>query len=184
MPTPINNRALHRDIGYFYVGLIISFAFSGILQNHRDTWKPEKYTAKIKQISAQLLQNEEEITEEYARSLGEKLGIKDKFRRSMVKKGELRISYEMDDVDIDIKSGKGEIITYQDTPLVSQMHKLHKSTSVWWIYYSDFFGISMIALAVTGTLMIAKGKLSFKSRGWKLALAGLVFPLIFLFLLS
>ena len=24
-------RNLHRDLGYFYVGLIISFAFSGIL---------------------------------------------------------------------------------------------------------------------------------------------------------
>jgi len=47
----LTRRDLHRDLGYFYMGLIISFAFSGILQNHRDTWKPEKYTATEKLIS-------------------------------------------------------------------------------------------------------------------------------------
>jgi hypothetical protein len=62
--------------------------------------------------------------------------------------------------------------------------KLHKNTSEWWIYYSDIFGISLIVIAVTGALMIPYGKFTFKKRGWKLAIAGLVFPLLFLFLLS
>ena len=180
----INKRALHRDIGYFYLGLIISFSISGILQNHRDAWKPEKYTAETKQISIQLPQDEKELTEDFAKNVGEKLGVKDKFRRSMVKKGELKISYEKNDLEIDIKTGKGEIITYRNTPLISQMHTLHKNTSNWWIYYSDIFGIAMLTLAATGAMMIAKGKTSFVSRGWKLAVAGLIFPLIFLFLLS
>ncbi|UCE93199.1 MAG: hypothetical protein JSV73_10360 [Flavobacteriaceae bacterium] len=41
----------------------------------------------------------------------------------------------------------------------------------------------MILIAVTG-ILIPSGKNGFKQRGWKLALAGLIFPLIFLFLLS
>jgi hypothetical protein len=32
--------------------------------------------------------------------------------------------------------------------------------------------------------MIKAGKFSWKQRGWKLAVAGIIFPLIFLFLLS
>lgn len=180
----INKRALHRDIGYFYIGLIISFSISGILQNHRDTWKPEKYTTETRTISVQLPQDERDLTEDFSKAIGEKLGIKDKFRRSMVKKGNLKISYEKNDVEIEIKTGKGEIITFQNTPVISQMHKLHKDTSAWWIYYSDIFGLAMLTLAITGSIMIAKGKMSFGNRGWKLALAGLVFPLLFLFLLS
>jgi hypothetical protein len=38
------NFETHRDLGYFYIGLIISFAFSGLMMNHRDAWHPEKYT--------------------------------------------------------------------------------------------------------------------------------------------
>lgn len=32
------NRSLHRDIGYFCVGLIIIFSISGIALNHKDDW--------------------------------------------------------------------------------------------------------------------------------------------------
>lgn len=179
-----NKRALHRDLGYFYLGLIISFSISGILQNHRDSWKPERYTVETKEVTVQLPQDEKELTEDFAKNLGEKLGVKDKFRRSMVKKGQLKLSYEKNDVEIDIKTGKCEIVTYRNTPLISQMHKLHKDTSPWWIYYSDIFGICMLVLAITGATMITKGKFSFSDRGWKLAAIGLLFPLIFLFLLS
>jgi uncharacterized protein len=33
-------------------------------------------------------------------------------------------------------------------------------------------------------MFIQKGETSFSARGWKLALVGMIFPLIFLFLLS
>ena len=179
-----NKRALHRDLGYFYLGLIISFSISGILQNHRQNWHPEKYTVETKAITFQLPKDEKVITEDFAKNVGEKLNVKDKFRRFNIKEGELRLSFEKTDVEIDIKSGKGEIVNFIKTPFVSQMNKLHKDTSPWWIYYSDIFAISMLAIAITGATMVQKGKLSFSGRGWKLALAGLVFPLIFLFLLS
>jgi len=179
-----DTRNLHRDLGYLYIGLIIAFSISGILQNHRNYWKPEKYTAETKQVAVQLPKDEKELTEDFAKIVGKSLGINDKFRRSMVKKGTWKISYEKNEVEIDIQSGKGEIVTFRNTPLISQMHLLHKSTSNWWIYYSDIFGIALLTIAVTGMMMIKKGKFSFKERGWKLAIAGLIFPLVFLMLLS
>ena len=60
----LNRRNIHRDLGYFYIGLIISFAFSGILMNHREHWHPEKYTTETKSISVKLPE-ESQITEEY-----------------------------------------------------------------------------------------------------------------------
>lgn len=176
-------RNLHRDLGYFYIGLIISFAFSGILMNHREVWHPDKYTVETK--SVQIAPPEEVlISQIYAENLVKELGIDDKIRRHSVKKGELKISLEKHDIEIDIATGKGEIVAFNKTPLISHAMKLHKNTSDWWIYYSDIFGISLIVIAVTGALMIKYGKFTFKARGWKLALAGIVFPLIFLFLLA
>jgi hypothetical protein len=58
--------------------------------------------------------------------------------------------------------------------------KLHKNSSNFWIYYSDIFALSLITIALTGTIMVKAGKFSWKNRGWKLAIVGVVFPLLFL----
>jgi hypothetical protein len=172
-------RNLHRDLGYFYIGLIISFAFSGILMNHREHWHPEKYTIETKAIKINL-PSEDKINETFVDSLGKTLGIDDKIRRHNVKKGTLKISFEKNDVEIDMKTGEGEITTFIKTPIISQAMKLHKNTSNWWIYYSDIFGLSLITIAITGAIMIQVGKNTFGKRGWKLALAGLIVPLLIL----
>lgn len=179
MISPLKARNLHRDLGYFYIGLILSFALSGILMNHRDHWHPEKYTTQTKEVTVNI-PKDVEITEQYAEELGKQLGIDDKFRRHKVKKDELKISFEKNDVEIDLKTGKGEIVTFSKTPIISQTMKLHKTTSNWWIYYSDIFGLSLITIALTGAIMIPAGKFTFKKRGWKLALAGLIVPLLIL----
>jgi hypothetical protein len=179
MIKQLKTRNLHRDLGYFYIGLIISFAFSGILMNHRESWHPEKYTVETKAIQVSLPE-EKLISEKYAEELGTTLGIDDKIRRHKIKDEVLKISFEKHDIEIDMKTGKGEIVSFIKTPIISQTMKLHKNTSNWWIYYGDIFGISLIIIAVTGTIMIPAGKFSFKRRGWKLALAGIVFPLLIL----
>ena len=125
-----------------------------------------------------------EINEKYAENLGKTLGIDDKMRRHNVKKGTFKISFEKHDVEIDMKTGKGEIVSFFKTPFISQTMKLHKTDSNWWIYYSDVFGISLIIIAITGAIMIPTGKFTFKRRGWKLALAGLIFPILILIFLS
>jgi hypothetical protein len=176
-------RNLHRDLGYFYIGLIVSFALSGLMMNHRDMWHPEKYTTETKLIEV-TPPKESEINEEFAKDLGTKLGIDDKFRRHNVKKGNLKISFEKHDVEIDMKTGKGEIVSFLKTPIISQSMSLHKNTSNFWIYYSDIFALSLIIIALSGTIMVKAGKFSWKQRGWKLAVAGILFPLIFLFLLA
>jgi hypothetical protein len=174
-------RNLHRDLGYFYIGLIVSFALSGLMMNHRDSWHPEKYTTETKAIEVKL-PAESEINEKFAEDLGKKLGIDDKFRRHNVKKDVFKISFENHDVEIDMKTGKGEIVSFMKTPIISQSMKLHKNTSNFWIYYSDIFALSLIMIALTGTIMVKGGKFSFKQRGWKLAVAGVIFPLLFLIL--
>ena len=176
-------RNLHRDLGYFYIGLIISFSISGILMNHRSVWHPEKYTVETKNVAI-TPPNEDQLNEKFVTALGENLGVQDKFRRFNVKKETLRISYENHDIEIDMKTGEGEVVAFNKTPFISQTYKLHKSTSNWWIYYSDIFGLSLIVIAITGAVMIKYGKFTFKARGWKLAVAGLIFPLVFLFLLA
>lgn len=173
-------RALHRDLGYLYVGLIISFAFSGILMNHRNSWHPDKYTIEAKQIAVTLPADKSAINDAYVEKLISTLHIEDKLKRHSIRRGELRITFNNTDVNIDMKTGEGEIVSFVKTPLISQMMTLHKNTSNWWIYYSDIFGLSLIVIAVTGMFMLTRGKYTFKKRGWKLAIAGIAFPILVL----
>lgn len=66
----------------------------------------------MKAIEVQLLADKNEITVKSAEELGKKLGIDDKFRRHKVKDNEFKISFEKNDVEIDLKTGKGEVISF------------------------------------------------------------------------
>jgi uncharacterized protein len=175
-------RNTHRDIAYFFVGLIISFALSGIFLNHRQSWHPRRYVYDSKEISIPVI-HKDSINDAFIKNFTKTQSIEGDVRRFNVDGDNLKISYTTNDVTIDLVSGKGKIESYRTTPVLGQMTKLHQDTSKWWIYYSDIFGIAMIVIALTG-MFIQKGDTSFSARGWKLALVGIIFPLIFLFLLS
>lgn len=175
-------RNTHRDIAYFYVGLIIAFSFSGIFLNHRNDWHPRRYSYSAKEIAIPVVMNDS-VNDAFIQKFTADQNINDKLRRFSVDGTTLKISYLMHDVQVDISTGKGKVEEYRTTPILGQMTKLHVDTSKWWIYYSDVFGVAMLVIAITG-MFIQKGEMSFRSRGWKLALLGMIFPLIFLFLLS
>jgi len=176
-------RNTHRDIAYFYVGLIISFSLSGIFLNHRQSWHPRRYTYDKKEISIPVPTSKEAVNEEFIANFTKEQNIHDELRRFNIEGNNLRISYVSNDAQIDLTTGQGKIESYRTTPILGQMTKLHQDTSKWWIYYSDIFGIGMLTIALTG-MFIERGANSFKGRGWKLALIGIIFPLIFLFLLT
>lgn len=176
-------RNTHRDLAYFFLGLIIAFSFSGIFLNHRQAWHPRRYTYEKKDLAVTLPAIPDSINERFVKAFTEQQQLKDQMRRFNIEKNTLRINYVNHDVSIDLTTGKGELVTFRTTPVLGQMTKLHVDTSKWWIYYSDVFGIAMLVIAFTG-MFIQKGENSFSKRGWKLALVGMIFPLIFLFLLS
>jgi uncharacterized protein len=176
-------RNTHRDIAYFYLGLIIAFSFSGIFLNHRQAWHPRRYSYNVQEIQLKQPVVKDSVNEKFINAFTQDYKIDDQLRRFNVEGNNLRISYVTHDVQVDITTGKGKIETYKITPILGQMTKLHVDTSKWWIYYSDVFGVAMLVIAFTG-MFIQKGENSFWGRGWKLALVGIIFPLIFLFLLS
>jgi hypothetical protein len=176
-------RNTHRDLAYFFLGLIIAFSISGIFLNHRQTWHPRRYTYSTEKISTAAPIIKDSVNDAYIAAFTNANRIDDQVRRFQVDDKQLRISYVNSDVEIDATTGEGKITTYRTTPLLAQMTQLHQDTSKWWIYYSDVFGLAVFIIACTG-MFIEKGKNSFRSRGWWLATLGLIFPLIFLFLLS
>lgn len=179
----INERGLHRDIAYFYLGLIISFSISGIALNHRRSWNPQKYTYEKKQIEYTIPEIESEIDEQWLSEFSETIGVDQSIRRTTLDEGEFKVFYEYDVVTIDVEKGTGEHELIRRIPVLGQMSFLHVTTEPMWIWYSDIFGLAMLTIAITG-MFISKGKFSFARRGWKLSLIGIIFPFIILYLFT
>lgn len=177
------SRNWHRDIAYVFVGLIISFSISGIALNHRRDFNSRQYTYQTDPLKLVLTQNREEITEEYVKTLIPTIGIGNEFRTFRIQDEKLRIFFEDALSEVDLESGKGQTQFFGRRIGLAEMADLHQTTNPYWIWYSDIFGVAMIFIALSG-MFISGGNTSFKKRGWYLALAGIVFPLIFLFVLA
>ncbi len=182
----LTSRNTHRDVAYFYVGLIIAFSFSGIILNHRQDWYPMDYAYETKDVQLQIpADTNEGVTETYVKSISEKWQLNAEYDSHRVRGDELRVFYKDNIIlDADLKTGKGVVEYKRKTPVLGQTMFLHKTTNKFWIWYSDIFGIGMLTIAITGMFIITKGKNTFRKRGWKLTLLGLIFPVIILILFS
>ena len=178
----VTDRGTHRDFAYFYVGLIIAFSLSGIILNHRQDWYPKEYTFESKEVVLTIPADAKDITKEAVLSATKDLELT--YESHRVRDGVLRVYFEGKAIlDADVITGKGMLEFKRLVPLIGQSIVLHQSTNKFWIWYSDIFGVAMLIIAGRG-MFISAGKNTFRKRGWKIALAGLLFPLIFLFLLA
>jgi len=182
----INNRIIHRNFAFFYFGLIISFSFSGILNNHRNSFNiPVNYTYETQNFNIKLPIIKSKFKNKKYVSNQAKIWYPDsEFEGYRIKGTDLRAYYKDNTIiDLYLENGLGEIEYRRKTPILGHSIFLHKSTNNWWIWYSDIFALSLMAIAITGILM-NNGKNGFKKYGWKLTIAGLVFPFIFLILFA
>jgi hypothetical protein len=179
----ITYRSLHRDLGYFFVGLIIAFSISGLFLNHREVWHPLNYEYASESVNVGKNLKKDILDENRIEKISETLNINDKIRRFGFEDDIVWVSYEKADLEFNLSTGAGSLKKFMVTPVLGQMTQLHIDTNVFWIYYSDIFAISLLVIAITA-IIFPKGKYSFKKYGWKLALSGLLFPLIFLLFLS
>ena len=138
------------------------------------------YTYESQEVSVELPSDVAEITEDYIKDFSKDWDVA--YDGHRLRGEELRVYYDDNVIlDINTKTGIGLLEYKRKVPVIGHTMFLHKSTNGFWIWYSDIFGAAMLVIAVTGTL-IPSGKNGFKKRGWKLALAGIVVPLLFLFL--
>lgn len=177
----LNARNLHRDLAYFYLGLIIAFSFSGIILNHRENWYPMDYTYEMVEIEKSIedpASVDAELLQSWAQDWAKE------YDGHRLRGENLRVYFKDNAIlDLNLETGKGQLEEKRKVPLLGHTMFLHKSTNQFWIWYSDIFGIAMLIIAVTGVL-IPMGKKGFKSRGWKLALLGMIVPLLFLILFA
>jgi len=178
---PVNwrrwNRAIHRDLGYFFFAMTLIYAISGIALNHLDDWDPN-YIITTKKITTNLINKKPDKKE--ILNILDKLGEKDNYKKHYFPGNYLKIFIKNGTVTIDLNTGKGVMEKTKRRPVFAETDYLHYNPVKYWTWFSDFYAVSLIILAISG-IIIPRGKTGLAKRGIWFLLAGLLIPLIFLF---
>jgi hypothetical protein len=176
------NRLIHRDLGYLCVGLTVVYAVSGVAVNHIRDWNPNyQVTESSLNVGPVTADNprDPETVETILRTAGLETNYRDTFRRDEVT---LDIFLDGGRVTVDLPSGDAVVETVKDRRGLQEMNFLHlNQPRGLWTYMADLYAVALVLLGVTG-LFVIKGKKGITGRGAWLTTAGVLIPVVFLWL--
>ena len=173
------NRILHRDAGYFFFGMTLIYAISGIALNHIDNWNPS-YSVVNKSVIWDSPNSGAPINKEVVLSFLDVYGERKNYKKHYFPDStRLKIFLKNGNVDIDLTDGNGVLEKLNRRPVLYHVNFLHYNPKRIWTWFSDLFCLALILIAVTG-LFIVRGKNGITRRGAVLTGLGIAIPLILL----
>lgn len=174
------NNILHRDVGYFFVGMTIIYSLSGIALNHIDDWDPNyNIENRIVNVDPEMLSSSMSSVE--VDQLIEELKVNKKIKKHYYPNPQtLKVFLNGGSLTMNTRTGNGFLETVDRRPIFYEVNYLHYNhTKFLWTWFSDIFAGGLILLAITG-LFVLKGKNGLKRRGVWFVLVGILIPLVFL----
>ncbi len=173
------NRIIHRDLGYFFTGVIIIYALSGIALNHRNDWNPN-YSVSSKTYKLQVPKNKDDIKKELVFELLKKVEQEDNYKKYYFQNPTtLKVFLKEGSLVVDLNTGEGVLEILKKRPLFYQFNYLHYNPQYWWTWFSDVFSVCLIIISISG-LLIIRGKNGITGRGAWLTGLGILIPILFL----
>lgn len=174
-------RAVHRDLSFFFTGMVIIYAVSGIVMNHRDTINPnfsiERRELSVEPSLVPAKPADAARVREMLRGMGEEANyLKHYFPAEGVLKVFLKGNATL---VVEQGTGKGVYECMKRRPLIGAMARLHYNPGKWWTVFADLFGVALIVITLSGILML-KGSKGITGRGGIELAAGIAVPLLFL----
>ena len=168
-------RALHRDIGYFAVGLTVVYATSGLAVNHLKDWDPNfKQVNRTHQIGLPLPADDDAAAKSVLAALGVQAQPREVYRASDT---QLDLVFDQRTFHVDTKSGVVHEEGQAARPLLRVANWLHLNRGKKaWTYVADFYAVFLLFLAFSGLFMIP-GRKGLLGRGAIVALLGAAVPI-------
>ena len=168
-------RALHRDVGYFAVGLTIVYACSGLAVNHLKDWDPNfQQLNRTHQLGLPLPTDDGAAAKSALRALGVSEQPREVYRASDT---QLDLVFDKRTFHIDTTSGVVHEEGQTARPLLRVANWLHLNRGKKaWTYVADFYAVFLLFLAVSGLFMIP-GKKGLLGRGALVAGLGAAVPI-------
>ena len=175
------SRIIHRDVSYLFAGMILIYALSGILMNHRGDLNPH-YSVSRQELRVDAdLTDKTKVDKSLVLSLLEPLGEAGNYTKHYFPKdGEMKVFLKGgSSLLVNTQTGEAVYESLKRRPLLSDMVRLHYNPTKWWTIFSDVFAVCLILITITGLVMV-KGSKGFWGRGGILFVIGVVIPVLFL----
>ena len=167
-------RDIHRELSFFFAGVIFIYAISGICLNHKRDFNPDISIHRYDMVLEGTFPAEGEPDKDMLHSYISQLSSKETYTRHARTGGS--------SLDINLSDGTAVYEKVRKRAVLADFNKLHYNPSRWWTWFSDIFAVCLVIITVTGLFML-KGRRGLWGRGGIEFIAGLLVPLMFLFLL-
>lgn len=168
--------AIHRDLGYFFTGVIVIYAVSGLAVNHASDWDSNFIVAE-RPVKLDLPAQRYDITEEHVRANLVSLGAAAGYRsHDFPSPQKIKIYLDEGSILARLDDGQGTYETIRRRPVLYHLNALHLNPEKWWKIFSDIFAVALILIVLTG-LLLPRGRKGLAGRGKWLVAAGVLVPL-------
>jgi hypothetical protein len=170
-------RAVHRDVGYFCVGLTIVYALSGLAVNHINDWEPNfRQIARQHQLPTPLPGSDEQLAELAVRTLTIATPLRETYR---VDEHSLQLVFDRKTLSIDTRSGQVAEQAEEPRFFLRAANWLHLNRGKKsWTYIADAYATGLLLLSLTGLWMFP-GRKGLFGRAGLIAVAGALVPALY-----
>jgi len=172
--------ATHRDVGYFFAGLTVLYAISGIAVNHIEDWNPN-YVIRTEEVSVGELPAGDNNA--IATAVLGRMEITETPESAVrMAPHQLKVFLHQRTLTVTIPSGEVKDEHVRRRFAFFEVNYLHLNHGKgFWTWFADAYAVGLLLLACTGIFIIT-GKKGLGGRGRWLLIAGLAVPLIYLVL--
>jgi len=176
-------RKIHSHLSFFFVGVILVYAISGIAMNHLKDFNPQ-YTISVKNYTVKgNFPHPHNFTEqkiiELLKEVNEHLNYTKHFYPN---KSSMKVFLKSgSSFTLNTQTGEVNYEGLKKRPVFHQLSFLHYNPNLWWTVFSDIFAGCLILICFTG-LFMNKGKRGLRGIGGIELATGILIPILFLFM--
>lgn len=176
------SRIIHRNLSYFFAGIILIYAMSGLAMNHLKDFNP-KYTINQREyiVEGSYPHKINSFNKEQITSLLSEINEQENYARHYYPNNNTLKIFMKDgsSLSLDLRNGNATYESIKKRFFFSQITSLHYNPNRWWTIFSDIFAISLIIITISGAIIV-RGKNGFIGKGGLLFIAGILVPILFL----
>lgn len=170
-------RAVHRDIGYFSVGLTVVYAVSGLAVNHIADWEPNfQQVTRAHQLPLPLPAGDEEAGARTRELLEIGAPVREVYRTS---EHEIEVVFDQRTVRVDTRSGRALEEGQEPRFFLRVANWLHLNRGKRaWTLIADTYAVFLLLLSITGLWMFP-GRKGLLGRAGVITALGALVPVLY-----
>mgnify|MGYP000292259224 CR=1 FL=1 len=151
------SRPVHRDLSFFFSGVLLIYAVSGFMLNHKRDFNSDYSVRRTELVFAQEIPRaEQEWTRARAEELLLRVGEEGNYLKHYFPEPDrLKVFIRGgSSLTVDLASGHAVYESIRKRPVLSSLNRLHYNPSRWWTVFSDVFLAGLIVIVLSGLVMM------------------------------